>query len=344
MRYLIEQKGFRLLAIEWQPSSGDVVESFLLDGNRTASIAASTLSVWSSQEDADFFSWLRTFNQAHPGDEVHFLGFDVQQPDVDEATLQTFFGADGGVDAPMIASPLSACDVAAGLTSAGLSYLGDFPSCNTALDGLDAYVSSNRATLVAATTEDRVERAELASMGLRAWQGEAFYYNSDLTKSYQSRDLGMADVFTKVRGERFSGVKTVVWAHNYHLRMAGADVTGTSAVGAVTMGTVLKQRLADAYFPIAQVGYDIGIDWPGVGCGPTGNAPAPSMAGQLNTLGPDELLVDLSFAGSATPFFIAGRAYPESAYELMVPADQYGALIFLRHSPKMTPLDWASCQ
>jgi erythromycin esterase-like protein len=339
IEYLVEQKHFRLIAIEWQRASGDAVEAYLQSGKGTAAGVAMQLSVWSSQEVEQLLAWLRTFNLAHLDDPVHFMGFDVQQPDVDVTTLKTFFTAAAPGDAGMLLPPLDKCDLGQGESTTGVSYLGDYPACTAGLDAIDAYFASHQAALTQASSADQLLTARVASTGLRAWQTEAYDFTSDVPASYQARDDAMAAVYLALKQARHPTLKTVVWAHNYHLRQLGAAVTGDGAVGAPTMGTRLAAALGDDYFPVAQLAYDVGIDWPNVGCGPQPPADAASMPGLLNTLPIGAALVDL-----ASPFFQPGQSYGESDYESMIPAQQYRAIIFLKHSPKMTPLDWPSCQ
>jgi erythromycin esterase-like protein len=308
IQYLVAQKGFRLIAIEWQPASGDAVERYLQGGAGTAAKAAATLSVWSSEEDAALLGWLRGWNVAHPSDVVHFVGFDVQQPDVDRMTVTAYLDAAANADATTLEAPLAQCDTATMVGPSGVTYVGDYAACTAGLDAIDAYLTANQPALVAATTLDRFQRAQLASVGLRAWQGEAYYFNSNLLLSYQARDDAMAQAFLTLRAERYPGVKAIAWAHNYHLRQSGKTVSGVNAVGARTMGMGIASAVGDDYFPIGQVAYDLAIDWPGAGCGAL-PAPSPgSIPGLLAALPLDDALIDLAQPGLGVPLFAAGQA------------------------------------
>jgi erythromycin esterase len=344
IQYLVDKKGFRLVAIEWQRTSGEMVEGYIVSGQGTATQAAEQLSVWSSQEVRSLLVWLKTFNDSHPDDLVHFTGFDVQQPDTDSTTLKTFLTAAAGKDGPALVSPLAKCDIGAGQTDTSVQYVGDYSACSAGLDAIDSYMTKNQSALLLASSTDQYQGAELASTGLRAWQGEIYYYNSDVKRSFEARDDAMADVYLAIKKQRYPALKAIVWAHNYHLRMLGAQVMGQGAVGAPTMGTSLAATLGDDYFPVGQIGWDVGIDWPGVGCGSQPTPDPESMEGLLSQLPVDDVLVDLSFTGAQTPFFTAGKSYLESDYESMIPLQQYRALVFLKRSPKMTPLDWPSCR
>ncbi len=339
VRHLVEKKGFRLIAWEWQRVSGEVVEQYLTDCPSDAVHAAQQLSVWSSTSVQHMLEWACTFNQAHPTDRVHFTGFDTQQPDTDLDKLKSYLEATAPADAPGLIANLTQCDRA---TDPDGKFVGQYAPCVAALDAIGQYFDAHAAALEAASSHDKLEMARIAQIGAKAWQVEIYNYSGDYKASYQARDDAMAEVFRRVQALRYPGVKTIVWAHNYHLRKAGAKVSGEGAVGAPTMGTRIAERLGAAYAPIGITGYDVSIDWPNVGCGelptPDGND---SMESALDALSSGDLLVDL--AAGPTPPFLAGQEYGEGWYERMVPAEQYRALIFLDKSPAMQPLDWPKC-
>jgi erythromycin esterase len=339
VRHLVEKKGFRLIAWEWQRVSGDVVEQYLTDCPSDAVHAAQQLSVWSSTSVQHMLEWVCTFNQAHPSDRVHFTGFDTQQPATDLDKLTSYLQGAAPGDAAGLVANLAECDRA---TDPDGKFAGQYAPCVAALDGIAQYFEAHTAALEAASSHEKLELARIAQIGAKAWQVEIYNYTADYKASYQARDDAMAEVLARLTALRYPGLKTIVWAHNYHLRKAGAKVTGEGAVGAPTMGMRIAERLGAAYAPIGITGYDVSIDWPQVGCG---ELPAPdgndSMESALDALSAGDLLVDL--AAGPTPPFAAGQEYGEGWYERMVPAEQYRALLFLDKSPAMQPLDWPAC-
>src|SRR5262249_52397037 len=138
-------------------------------------------------------------------------------------------------------------------------------ACNAGIDALDAYFASHAAELAAATSPAEVEWASIASLSLRSWQGGKDYYTSHPVKSYEARDVAMAAILERSRALLFPDAKAVVWAHNYHLSEAHEMVLEPGLGSVLNMGTLLKNDLGEAYRAYALVGYDVEINWPGVG-------------------------------------------------------------------------------
>ncbi|MEM9861661.1 MAG: hypothetical protein AAF938_08605, partial [Myxococcota bacterium] len=90
---------------------------------------------------------------------------------------------------------------------------------------------------------------------------------------------------------------------------------------------------------IGLFGYDVEVNWINVRMG---SIPVPSRDdGEtlLNELGVPYLFVDLDFPGAEMPLFAPG-ARVGLQREVMVPRDQFRAMIFLQHSPAMESLRW----
>ncbi len=338
VRHLVEKKGFRQIAWEWQRVSGDVVDQYLADCVGGGEHAAKQLSVWASTSVQHMLEWACTFNQAHPDDRVRFIGFDVQQPSIDLDKLKAWLPGSGIADPASVSGALERCDRGGGTT-----YVGDYAPCVAALSLVQQHLAQHGAALEAQTSHEAVELVRMAQLGAAAWQTEMFDYGSDNRTAYQVRDDAMAEMFFRARALRFPTAKTIVWAHNYHLRKQGAAVTGPAAIGAVTMGTRLAAALAADYVPIALVAYEVAIDWPGVGCGPQPPADGnDSVESTLEALGVGDLLVDFAHPG-VPPALTLGEQVGEGWYERSNLVEQYAGLVFLHSSPAMTPLAWPAC-
>jgi erythromycin esterase len=337
VRFLVEKMGFRVLSFEWQRTSGTVVENFLASGARSATVAAEGLSVWANTDVRDLIQWLRDWNVAHPSDPVHFFGFDVQQPDTDSQALATYLQTAAPADAAALTAGLATCDTGQFLTT--MKYAAaDFTACMNGLGAVDQYFTQRQAALIAASSADAYEWARIALVGLRAWQPSIFYDATDLKQAMEARDSGMAYVFTKTRALRYPAARIILWAHNEHVSQHHDEIVGAFGEGARSMGTLLAAQLGADYVAVGLTGYDVGIDWPGVGCG-SQTLPAPGdVEDRLRALGQEDLFVDLS-----QPFFTPGMSYGFAVWETLVPARQFQGLIYLQHSPKMAPLDWPPC-
>lgn len=134
----------------------------------------------------------------------------------------------------------------------------------------------------------------------------------------------------------------MVWAHNYHLAEAHDSVLEPGVGMTITMGTVLRDDLGDAYRAYALLGYDVQINWPGVGNGPVGGTPSvKSIETKLHGLGKEALFVDLaspSLDAFLPPGMKYGVGFPSASS--LVPAEQFHGAFYLEHSPPMNALYW----
>jgi erythromycin esterase len=351
IRYLVEERGFRAVTIESPHTAAEIVNRYVATCEGTPEEALQgVFAVWASASTRDLLLWLCQYNEAHPSDPVIFAGFDAQQPWDDIAALRAFLEEAAPADAPALLDGLSSCD---GVSSASASeyYMteweepypeADLIACENGIEALDKYLTMNAELLEESSSAEELEWARIALIGLDSWQGEKYYYNSDIKKSYESRDIAIAEIFQRTRALLFPDTKTIVWAHNYHLTERHGDVTGGGLDYAITMGTVLKKDLGDAYQPFALLGYDVEINWPNIGMGPTQLPTSESsLELMLHELGEPHLFVDLDEA-TAGGFIAADIKYEVGTPnpELMTPVTQFRAAFFLDHSPPMDAIFW----
>ena len=356
VRYLVDVGGFRVLAIESpRTAATQVTGSYVKTCAGTPTDAAKGIfGVFASDAMRDLLAWLCSFNQAHPNDTVQFVGFDVQQVWTDWDALRTWLATAAPADAASLTAPIAAsCDGPQAKSQADYddnNHFADpydaahFASCGLALDAVDTYVTANQAAMTMRTSAEAYTLGKLSSLGLRSWQGEKFYYMTDVIKSFEARDLAMAPVYETLRQLYFPQKRALLWAHNYHLMRAHPSATEspqTGLQGARNMGSVLANDLGDAYAPIGLSGWDVEINWPGVGTGPTSTPASTDLEGMLHALGPPLLLVDLHDSGLA-PFVAPGKAYGwGNPWTMgMVPADQWRAVVYFASSPPMKALFW----
>jgi hypothetical protein len=149
----------------------------------------------------------------------------------------------------------------------------------------------------------------------------------------------MAYAFGVLRRLRYGDIKTVVWAHNYHI----AKDARASAWATRTMGSFLRELFGSSYVALALIANISEIDWPSQGCGPIPIFFPVRVERQLHDLGYEALLLDLDFPGGKPPFLAPGERFRFSETS-MVPANQFDGAFFLERSRKMAPLRWPSCQ
>jgi erythromycin esterase len=78
LRFLVEELGFRTLAIEEDWTHGVRIDEYVRTGVGDArDLLAEAWLPWQTQEVLDCLLWIRSFNERHPDDPVRFLGVDI---------------------------------------------------------------------------------------------------------------------------------------------------------------------------------------------------------------------------------------------------------------------------
>lgn len=282
------------------------------------------------------------WNHRHPDDRVYFFGFDMQQPDDDAPALRAYLERVGlPADDPRVQG-IERCSQSPWDWGREPYQDDDYQECVKRLDQLARFFDRREANLVRRTSREEFELARIHLVGFRAWQDELYYWPSP-TESYRAgvaRDEAMAWIFAALRDLRFPGIKTVIWAHNFHIEEDAA-----TSFGYPSMGTYLAEALGDHYITLGLIGYRVEIDWPGVGCG-LDDAYLWDNALELllHDLGEPYLFVDLDFRGSDRPFLQPGRRYQVGGRGVMVPRDHYDGFFFLDHSEAMIPVNREPCR
>ena len=173
-------------------------------------------------------------------------------------------------------------------------------------------------------------------VSLRAWQDQLWVPDPG---GYQARDSGMAELLRRLHALHTPGRRTVVWAWNWHIARRYEEVRGfdddperhVPRQGARAMGSFLHDAFGADYLPIALIGYRVEMAAGAI------NPPLPNhplaVERRLNALDRPYLLVDLRQPVGDT-LMVPGRTYAVSQ-EWGDPYRQFGALLFLRHSPPM---------
>ena len=337
IRWLVEAHGLRVLAMETPRSAAMELDQFLLSGPCDLApdqVLDAIFGVFADDNTAALMRWLCERNLATPSDPVRFFGFDVQQPEQDYADIDAFLLAWAPADEPALYAELDTCHVTYDVAMPPA--MAAYDACTLGLADLDSYLTSNEATLTAAAGAEGYLLMQLSVLGLRSWQDEVFYYASDIGASYESRDVAMATVFQSLLDFYYPTAPLVaMWAHNYHLAADHPAVTDTVLAGLVTTGTLLRAALGADYAPVALAALGAGINWPGVGMGPSAVGTEPgSLERRLDALGPAYLVADTAAAwlDPASPISFSD--------ETMIVPDQYDAIVYLQSSPPMNAVFW----
>ena len=343
-RFLVEKMGFRAFAFESPWPNADRVGQYVAScGEPPEEALRGLFSVWQSAETRDLIQWMCEWNRSHrkKQDKLFFFGFDVQQPAQDGPALIAFLERLGvGSDDPRVID-IQACD---GVSAPLEPIISDTRNqqCLQGLAAAEQLIDQAAAQRPSGISLQDLEYARLRLVGVRSWQGEAYYFGiGESVQANESRDIGMAYAFGVLRRLRYGDIKTVVWAHNYHI----AKDAKASSWSTRTMGSYLREMLGSNYVVLALIANISEIDWPNLnGCGPSQVIRHPQVfETRLHNLGYEALLLDLDFPGGKPPFLGPGEGarFSEAG---MIPANQFDGAFFLERSRKMDPLRWPSCQ
>ncbi|MFD3523918.1 erythromycin esterase family protein [Streptomyces sp. NPDC058653] len=350
-RRLVEQEGYRTVAIESDCLRGLVVDDYVTEGTGALDDVMANgfshpdLGLSRSAANRELVRWMREFNEGRPApDRVRFAGFDApleithaesprrsltalhrclaSQLDAGllpctEAALDRLLGADDGWT-----EPAAMRDPA---RSVGRSP--EARELRLLADDLVALLDERAPQLIAATSRDRWDRARLygrTATGLLRYH----FWMADTSSSRMTRLVGLRDRMMAANllalAERGPAL---AHAHNSHLqrdrssmRMGGATVEWWSA------GALVSARLGTEYAFVATALGTIrhqGVDTP----------PPDTVEGLLYALPGDRHVVDARLLATtladAPP---AARVSPYYGYASLDPAQLagYDAMVFLK--------------
>jgi erythromycin esterase-like protein len=349
IRYLIEQKGFRVLVWESSWLESQVASSYVSSCAGTPEAAVQSLTtVWRDPTVRDLLQWLCQYNQAHAHDPVVFYGMDIQEPWRSAPFVDAFLKEVAPAEASR-AQPLFSCIGVSAPNLTGFYQSAEFQQhnagqrnvaahdrCLAGITDVSAWITSNEQALASASSARRVEEAKLAVLGLHAWEQQLWLPDPAW---YEVRDRAMANMTLRLRALEAPQKKTIVWAWNWHIAWAYQDVRGfdedanttLNRQGGRSMGGFLRDSLGASYRPIALIGYQVSTYGGGSDPIPTHDM---SIERRLHALEEDYLIVDLRqpLPGALIPM---GSTLQVSR-EWGDPYKQFSALLFLDHSPPMT--------
>jgi len=91
-KYLAEEMGFSVFAIEANMPEAKIVNDYILNGigDPKKALASLYFWTWNTQEVLDMIEWMREFNKSKKG-RIEFWGFDMQTPNVAIEIVEKYF-------------------------------------------------------------------------------------------------------------------------------------------------------------------------------------------------------------------------------------------------------------
>lgn len=233
LEYLVERKGFRVLAVEAGLSEAQAADAYVVEGRGTPERAVAALRFWTcgSEEMVDLLRWMRRWNEdpGHPR-KLRFHGFDIQSPDVALRVLRSFLAGRDPETAAWLGDRLGEFRKARGPVEPA------DPARRAALiaeaEELEARVGASRDRIVAAADP---RAFEIALRHCRILV-QAARMGTSSPAIYEVRDAAMAENARWIR-DLEGGAGTVLWAHNLHV------ASGTLLPGCDSMGAHLRKAL-----------------------------------------------------------------------------------------------------
>jgi erythromycin esterase len=230
LEYLVERKGFTVLAIEGNWPEAQVADRFIKTGEGDAGVALAAMYYWTwqAEEVSALLRWMRHYNATRGQRPVlSFSGFDMQVPNVAIKRVIDVLDHTGSADRDDVRALYDGMEKldrwGTGTPAEENARLAD--RAGKVLDLIEAH----RETLVMASTPQEYCDLRQAARIVR----QVFARRAGIAGA--ERDCAMAENVRWLIEEAFPGQKIVLWAHNGHV---GTDMGGS-------LGDHLRDRYGD---------------------------------------------------------------------------------------------------
>ena len=191
--------------------------------------------------------WLRNYNATHPGNQVQFVGFDLQVNDEAEFTISNYYKK---VNASKKQEVDSLLKQVANAEKRGGIFSGDstITTLISPVEKLIADFTEHEGAYILKSSRQEYDEVLWSEKILHQYLISYGYNNFAETIKKDSRDFYMAQNILTWLAYFPKGIKMMIWAHNGHIAKDFLD-----AVSVPSMGSYLKEALKDEYYA---VGFD----------------------------------------------------------------------------------------
>lgn len=327
IKFMHERLGFDVLAFE----SG-LFECYManqLTGSGAQMMQSSIFSVWFTEDVRELFDYIKQTQQTDRP--LILAGFDTQVSSSAAVQRPRFLhtvvdAIDHGYATEVLNTD---ADTYTGLRSGGPGYAAANETRVVEFyQKLLKFLEDHRLELAAAFPGDpRPLIAERTIFSVIQFVKQ-LAANANPAQVTAIRDSGMAENFTFLARQLYPDRKIMTWAHNFHIRHANAQASGSQ-----TMGTWIAERHRSELYTIGLFmnrGTAALNDRTIYAIQP---APATSMEGVLAAIGPSSLFVDFLSQSrqTGTEWFFSRILTREwgTSNTFMVPRDQYDGVLFI---------------
>lgn len=237
-RYLVEEKGFRVICLENSYGGTYELNKHLQAGNADLDslMHLYMLGIWQNEETRSMLTWIRQYNKSHR-DKIVLTGMDFTDPDISTAALQRLNSGTG-------------TDSLSSYSRYLMQAYRAFNRTDTTVErkewlqkGVEGYELVMRIKVASDERKDTPAFRELLE-NLR--MGFYSIYRPVKEGREASRDEQMAEMVRLISNDR-QGSKMVVWAHNAHIAKAGIFDDDSNGGGS---GVFLERFFPGKYFAI----------------------------------------------------------------------------------------------
>lgn len=242
--YLVERKGFTVLAFEANWPAVEVADRYIKTGEGSAAAALREMGFWfwQTQEVADLIEWMRAYNSAPGGRKrLSFTGFDMEDGAAAATCVIDIFTRFGLPEAEVIRRHYAGTKEMARLLGPAdpgdARWQGEKAKLQTDVAEALRLIDARRATLLNSLAPEAYRRArQCAAIVVQA----SFPDAASEDDIRNARDRAMAQNVRWLVEEAFPGEKIVLWAHNAHIATASH-----MALLPTTMGQHLRRAFGD---------------------------------------------------------------------------------------------------
>lgn len=212
-KYLAEEMGFSVFAIEANMPEAEAVNDYVLNGNGDPRkvLAGLYFWTWNTQEVLDMIEWMREFNKSGKG-RIEFKAFDMQTPDVAIANTLDFLSKYDSAFYKIAQSKYTKIIGFSNEIRKSRSYPDNYlsePFLESA-EEIYKHMIENRNKYLSLSDEEKVDwvlqNSRIVVQGIQA-----------IMRGQQSRDESMALNTKWILDNMKPEAKIVLWAHNGHV-------------------------------------------------------------------------------------------------------------------------------
>ncbi len=245
LEFAVMELGVRVFAIEDNQLIVERVNRYVLGGQGDARISmAGMFSVWQNREVHNLIQWVRNYNEAHPGDMVEFVGFDMQNLQLSIDSLFSFLKRHDSALLFSTSNKLSdlkkngANSYSASHSTKQSWFLDAQHTLVEILERKQQWLSKAENKKDSNDIEWGIQYANLVKQyAQNALLGHLSFY----------RDTAMAENISWILSRRKPGTKMIIWAHDYHISRGEDEVKENNIYYGISMGSNLAKKFGSSY-------------------------------------------------------------------------------------------------